>query len=305
MRRLLAFDARAGITLALITAIISGVSVYLNKSAVQGLPNPLVFTTLKNTLVGLVLLLWLAAAWRPAGFRLTRRTAIALGGLAAFGGSLPFLLFFQGLATASAPSAALIHKSLFLWVALLAAGLLHERPGRWTVTGLVLLAAGQLVSGWPKAWGWASGESMILAATLLWTIETVLARRLLPNIPTAIGATARMAGGAAIMWAYLFTSGQAAGAWTLSATQWGWLIVTSILLFGYVTTWYAALKRAPATSVTSVLVLGAVITVGLAATAGGQSPSAKDLIGLVIIAAGVVLSIWTGRRSRHVQLATA
>jgi drug/metabolite transporter (DMT)-like permease len=167
------------------------------------------------------------------------------------------------------------------------------------------LAAGQLISGWPKAWGWANGESMILAATLLWTIETVLARRLLPNIPAAIAAAARMAGGAAIMWGYLFASGQAAGAWTLSATQWGWLILTSVLLLGYVVTWYAALKRAHATNVTSVLVLGAVITAGLAAAAGGQSLAAKDLIGLVIIVTGVAFSVWTSRRSRHVQLAAA
>jgi drug/metabolite transporter (DMT)-like permease len=305
MRRLLAIDTRAGVTLALITAVISGVSVYLNKSAVQALPNPVVFTTLKNSLVGLALVLCLTSAWRPAGFRLTRRMALALGGLALFGGSLPFLLFFQGLATASAPSAALIHKSLILWVAQLAAGLLGERPGRWTFAGLILLAAGQLISGWPKMWGWASGESLILAATLLWTIETVLARRLLPNIPAAVGAAARMAGGAALMWAYLFASGQAAGAWALSPNQWGWLILTSTLLLGYVITWYAALKRAPAMIVTSVLTLGVVITAALAVIAAGQGLATKDVLGLAVIAAGVLLSLRPSRRSAHVQLAAA
>ena len=305
MRRLLAVETRTGIILALVIAVISGVSVYLNKSALQALPNPVVFTTLKNTLVGLALVLCLAATRRPAGFRLTWRTALALGGLALVGGSLPFLLFFQGLATASAPSAALIHKSLFLWVALLATWLLRERPGRWTMAGLVLLAAGQLISGWPKAWGWDSGESLILAATLLWTIETVLARRLLPNIPTAVGATARMAGGAALMWAYLFVDGRAAGAWALSPTQWGWLLLTSALLLGYVTAWYAALKRAPATMVTSVLAFGAVISAGLATALEGQGVAAKDLLGLAVIAAGVLLSLRPRRQSPYVHLAAA
>ena len=45
------------------------------------------------------------------------------------GGSVPFILFFNGLAMASAPSAAFIHKTLFVWVVLLAVPFLGERLG--------------------------------------------------------------------------------------------------------------------------------------------------------------------------------
>ncbi len=307
MRRFTKFGSQTGIALAAATALISGVSVYLNKGAVAALPNPVVFTTLKNTLVGLALVLCLVVTRPPDGFRLSRRTAAALAGLAIFGGSLPFLLFFQGLATASAPSAALIHKSLFLWVALLAGPLLSERAGRWTVAGLSVLAAGQLIAGWPKAWGWGGGESLILMATLLWAVETVIARKLLSDIPAAMGAAARMAGGAVVMWVYLAASGRAAGAWALSPSQWGWLLLTSTLLLGYVSTWYAALKRAPATIVTSILTLGAVVTAVLAAALEGRGLAVRELLGLAFIVIGifgVLLSLRAGQR-RNVQLAAA
>jgi len=288
--------------MALMTALISGVSIYLNKFAVQALPDAVLFTTLKNTLVGLALLVTVAAAVptaeaaRRAVTGVNRRTLWPLLTLAVLGGSVPFLLFFQGLTMASAPSAALIHKSLFLWVALLAAPLLGERPGAWTIVGLGLLAAGQLLNGWPKAWGWGSGESLILLATFLWAVETIVARRVLPQVSTNVAAAARMAGGAAVMWAYRLGSGQASGALALSLDQWLWVGLTSAFLLGYVTTWYAALKRAPATLVTSVLALGAAITAGLSLVFEGKTVSGAPALGLALMIVGAAVLLWRPSR---------
>ena len=53
---------RLGVWLALGTAIISGVSVYLNKFAVTAVPDAVLFTTLKNTVVGLAFLVVLVVA---------------------------------------------------------------------------------------------------------------------------------------------------------------------------------------------------------------------------------------------------
>lgn len=53
---------------------------------------------------------------------------------------------------ASAPSAALIHKSLFIWVALLALPLLGERPGNWQAAEVgdwVLVHAGLMIGTIP------------------------------------------------------------------------------------------------------------------------------------------------------------
>jgi drug/metabolite transporter (DMT)-like permease len=291
-------SVRTGIALAFATASISGISIYLNKFAVQVLSDAVLFTTLKNTLVGLALGGYLlVTVRREQSFNLSPGRWLALVGLALVGGSVPFLLFFQGLALASAPSAALIHKSLFLWVALLAALLLRERLNAWALVGLGLLALGQLLVGWPRAWGWGNGESLILLATLLWAGETILARRLLPDVPTALAAAARMAGGALAMWLYLLGTRGAGGLPTLSPFQWGWVGLTSVFLLGYVTTWYAALKRAPATTVTSVLTLGAVITAGLNLVVEGQGMRAAPLVGLTLMVASLALILGLSRHA--------
>ena len=68
-----------------------------------------------------------------------------------------------------------------------------------------------------------------------------------------------------------------------------WILVTGVLLAGYVGTWFAALRETQATTVTSVLVLAAVVTGALSAAAKGSAPDAGVLAGYLLIASGVVL----------------
>jgi drug/metabolite transporter (DMT)-like permease len=285
-------QSRAGIRLALAAAFISGVSIYLNKAAVTAVGDPLLFTTLKNSIVGGILLVYLASGRVRLG-AVPRRIWPGLAAVAVIGGGAPFLLFFEGLSMASAPSAALIHKSLFIWVALLAVPLLGERPGNWLAAGLGLLAFGQILSGRPGAWGWGAGESLVLLATLLWAVETILVKRLLPELPTAVAAAARMAGGSLLMWGYLLfvRPGSAVG---LTAMGWSWVAITSVLLLGYVSTWYGALKRAPAAIVTGLLPLGAVITAGITVVVDGDSMAGLSVLGLAVLALGGAALIRTG-----------
>jgi len=58
-----------GIYLALITAFISGVSIFVNKFAVGVIKSPLVFTADKNFMVGLLMLviLLVSGKWRSIG----------------------------------------------------------------------------------------------------------------------------------------------------------------------------------------------------------------------------------------------
>ncbi len=290
--------ARTGISLALGTALISGVSIPINKVAVGAIDNVTLFTTVKNSIVGLLLLSLLVVRLGSIDrSSLAARSWTGLGLIAVIGGSVPFLLFFKGLALASAPSAALIHKTLFLWVAIAAVPLLGEKLGRWTYGGLAVLAVGQLIVGWPGGWGWGTGEWMILGATLFWTAETILIKRLLPTLPVTLAATARMAGGAVVMWGWLLVTGQAGGLTALAAADWAWILLTAVLLFGYVTTWYGALSMAPATVVTSVLTLGAVVS-AVISTVQGTLPATRPALGLVVmvVGAGVVAA---GARTRR------
>lgn len=277
--------------LALGAAVISGVSIFVNTFAVAAFPNATLFTTLKNVIVGAALVAVVLVAMRSDVRRLAGRQWAGLGALGVVGGSVPFVLFFEGLARAgSAADAAFIHKTLFIWVAMAALAFLpRERLGAGQIGALGVLIAAQLLIGAPKSAAVGSGELMVFAATLLWSAEIVIARRLLSSISSAVAAAGRMGGGAIVLLGYAGGTGQLTLA--LSPVQWAWLAVTAVLLFAFVSTWYAALERAPATAVTCVLTLGAPITAVLSLVAGRAAPSAPQLAGYVLVVLAVLLFV--------------
>jgi drug/metabolite transporter (DMT)-like permease len=296
-----------GIALAVGAALISGLAVYLNAFGVKQVPDPAVYTTLKNAVAAAVLLALLIVTGRLGEVRTipASRWPLVLA-VGVVGGSVPFVLFFTGLAQASAPSAAFIQKTLFLWVALLALPFLGERVGVTTGLGLAGLLVGQALVLPPKGIAWGTGETMILAATVLWAIETVVVRRLLGTTSSNALAMLRMTLGIALLGAYLLVTGRAGGLAAITPAGWAWVVLTGAILAGYVATWFAALQRAPATVVTSVLVLGAVVTGGLSAVTGGATPNATAVAGygLIVAASGLVI-VWARSAVRQVAVATA
>lgn len=290
---------RWGIALALATATISGVAVFINAYGVKQVPDAAVYTTVKNG-VAAVLLLAFAGLVVPARAvrQLSGREWLGLAVIGVVGGSVPFILFFSGLAVASAPTAAFIHKTLFIWVALLAVPLLGERLGILPIAAMGVLLAGQALAMPPTGIVWGAGETMIAAATLLWSIEVILARRLLLGaVPSPLLGAARLGIGLVVLVGYLAVSGRLGILATLTPNQWFWALVTGLPLAGYVATWVAALKRAPASVVTSVLVLGAPITALLQAVANGAVPAQNALLGqLLIVVAALGLAVLAARR---------
>jgi drug/metabolite transporter (DMT)-like permease len=280
-----------GALLALGTAAISGLSVYLNAFGVKQVPDAAVYTTAKNGIAAF-LLVALALSLRNVTpvRRLDTRGRLGILAIAIVGGSVPFLLFFTGLAMATAPTAAFIHKTLFIWVAVMAVPLLGERLGMIQVGALATLLVGQLLIAPPTGVSWGGGETLILAATLLWSVEVVIAKRLLGNVSASLLGAARMGLGFVILVGYLVVSGKAGGLLALGPEAWFWVLVTGALLAGYVATWYAALALAPATVVTSVLVAAAVVTGVLSAVSKGAAPDIAVVGGYLLVLAGVGLT---------------
>ncbi len=64
---------------------------------------------------------------------------VGLVAVAIVGGSVPFVLFFEGLARATSVHAAFLQKTLVVWVAVLAVPLLSERLGWAQVAAVGLL----------------------------------------------------------------------------------------------------------------------------------------------------------------------
>jgi drug/metabolite transporter (DMT)-like permease len=285
---------RDGLVLALAAALVSGVAVYVNGLAVRHFPSPTVYTTGKNLVAGSILL---AAA--VAHRRWTDRWAMppttarshpgALAAVALIGGAVPFVLFFEGLASASSTDAAFIHKTLIVWAVILAVVVLGERIGAVHLIAIALLVLGHAaLAGGVGALRIGTGELMILAATLCWAVELIIVKRLLSDLaPTTIAAV-RLGGGSAVLLIWVVASGAASELTGLTAAQWSWLALTGPILATFVTVWFAALARARVIDVTAVLVLGAVVT-GLIAVVFDGGEIGGRLTGDGLILAGVIL----------------
>lgn len=248
--------------LALSTAFISGVSNFVNKIAVTGMQDPIAFTTLKNGLVALLLLALLVAArkWREIG-TLTKRQIWQLLLIGIVGGGISFTLFFLGLAQTSAINAALIHKTLFVWVIVFAVPFLGERLRTWQVVGVAAIFLANILVGGFGGFQYNSGELMILAATVLWAVENVLAKIALRDLSAELVAASRITIGVLVLLPLALSRGGKFELLTgMSQQQWLWTGLAAALLFGYVVTWYAALKRAPAVFVATLLVPATLVT---------------------------------------------
>lgn len=289
---------RNGAYLALAAALVSGVSVFVNSFGVKQVSDPFVFTTAKNALVALV---FASLVLTPSAAKeITRLTKKQLGWLLVLGivgGSIPFLLFFYGLREATAPSAAFVHKTLFIWVAILAVTFLGERLGRIQIAALGVLVLGNLVLiGRPAEWALGRAELFVLVATLMWAVEAIVAKRVMSGISVRTAALGRMGFGAIAMLAFLMASGRIDTLASMDGTQFAWVAITSVFLVGYVTSYYAALKHAPATLVSSVLVLGSVITSTLHIVYSGRTYSIEQLIGFILVAVAACLWLYVGAR---------
>lgn len=282
--------------LALTTALISGVSVFFNKFAVGSVPDPILFAMLKNAAVGALLVGLVCALGTGHSLRtLTRTQWGTLGVIGLVGGAVPFALFFTGLAMVPAATGALIHKTLFIWVALLAAFFLRERlsPVQWL--GVALLLAANIVVGGFSGFTGSLGELLILGATLLWAIENIIAKRALVELPSMVVASGRMVFGGLFLLAFLALTGRMGTVATLGADALLWTCVTALFLLGYVLTWYAALKRAPASYVAALLVPAALVTNALSAVFVTHKMSGVQLVQGVLLIVGTVLMVGFAR----------
>lgn len=252
-----------GIYLALVTAFISGVAIFVNKFAVGIITPPLVFTATKNIGVGLLIIGIILAAkkWRHLK-NLTKRESIYLLLIGIIGGSIPFYLFFTGLSEVSAINSALIHKTLVFWVAILAIIFLKEKLSNWQVIAVMLLFGSNFIIGGFKGFAFSNGELLILIATIFWAIENILAKKILPSVDPDIVTSARMGFGSLILMVAAIATAPAAlsKVLTLTPLQWFWMAATAGTLLSYIMCWYRALKLAPAITVTSILVSSTLIT---------------------------------------------
>ena len=167
------YAAAVGMTLAF------GLSFVATKYALHGF-RPLLIAVIRFSLAGA--LLWTVWRLRPVRERVTRSELRQLAVLGFVSLTLYFSLEINGIARTSASAAAILIATIPVFVAVLAALVLHERNGarQWTgvvlsfagVAGLVLLGSGVGVGG-------LVGDLLVLAAALSAAVYNLMARRLL------------------------------------------------------------------------------------------------------------------------------
>ncbi|HZC70772.1 MAG TPA: DMT family transporter [Jatrophihabitans sp.] len=305
-----------GMLLALAAACVSGCTVFVNSYGVAEFSSATVYTTAKNAVAGVVLLAVLVplAMSRTGGrgLELTRpqsgRQLLGLAVVAVVGGGVAFVLFFEGLSRIASDNTALqaqfIQKTLVIWVAVLAVVLLRERVGPLQLVAVAVLVTGQavLAGGGSAVFhiSFGRGEYMVLAATVLWSIETVVAKTLLAALSPWTIALTRMVGGSALLIAWVTITGNASQLLNMSGDQWKWVLATGAGLALYVALWFAALSLAPAVSVTAVLVAAVPVTAVLDAMVKHE-PLRPQLDGQAIVLVGAALAFVATLLTRRLQ----
>jgi len=275
--------------LALAAALVSGVSVFVNGVAVA-LSDPFAYTAMKNA-GALVFVAAVALAF--AGFRHFRRLSLRQWGMLALigviGGSVPFLMFFWGLKLGGAAVSSFIYRSLFIFAGVTGYLVLKETPSpRDVAAGFVVLAGNALLVSGEAAFG--LGQALVLGATLLWAVEYAISRKLMADVhPQAVMAS-RMFFGSVVLLGFLAATGSLGALFTADASVLGWLALASLLLCGFLFTWYNALKNLPLMKACVVFTLGGIVTAALNAVFLGKAVTLVQAAGLVLILGGVLLA---------------
>ena len=291
-----------GILLVTATALISGFSIFLNKYGVSNIDATL-FTGLKNILVGILFFVLIVITKERLSIKnITKQQWPKLVLVGLLGGSIPFLLFFHGLKLTSSLNAGFIHKTLFLYVAFLGILFLKEKLSKKYIFSLVFMMMGLVLFLKIKSFTLNYGDGLILLATLFWSVEIIISKKLLKDLPANIVASARMLLGGGLIWFYLVWQGGYTQLASFGFIEWRWVIVTSLLLFGYVYTFYHGLKYIPAFVATTILTIAVPITallnLGFFRTALGLG----QIIGLIIIfTSGYLVSSKYLGQQKHVN----
>ncbi len=283
-------DRWLGYHLALASAAISGVAIFVSSLGVRLVPDATLYTTIKNGACGAALLVpvLLLRRHRAELRRLGGRDVALLAALAVIGGSVPYVLFFRGLQLTTAGTGSLVNHAQFLVVVLLAVPLLRERLSGFAWLGLGLLAAGTLAGTDLAALKMNQGALLVAASTVLFGGGMVLTRGLLARLGPEVVMSAKMSAGAVGLAGYAAATGHLTGLAGLSLAQWGFMLATGLILVAFTVTTTLALKWAPAVAVASIGMASPPITIGLQVAAGSAlhlSPAALPSAALLVMGA--------------------
>ena len=293
------FENKNGLMLVFFTAIISGFSIFINSIGVKEFESS-IFTFLKNAVVAAFLLGIILGFGNFSELRkLTKKQWLQLLIIGLIGGSIPFLLFFQGLKMTTGTTSGFIHKTIFIFVAIFAIIFLKEKPTKVLMIGTTLLLLGNYFLIKPN-FKFTKWHLLILAAVIFWAAENTYAKYVLKDLSGTIVAFGRMFFGSIFILIFLILTGKISRLTELSTTQIEWVLLTSVLLLLFVFTYYNGLKQIKATTAASVLAIGSPITTLLGWLFSGKTLSLHESIGIFLTISGIVTIIWLSTITKYI-----
>jgi len=270
---------------ALITALISGISIFVNSFGVK-FGDPFIYTTLKNSLAVIFLFssIFLIGKYKEL-LTLNKKQLFRLIGIGIIGGSIPFLLFFYGLKIGTASSASFIYRLLFIFAAGYGIIFLKEKISKNLILGAIIAILGNfLILG--NMFELGLGELLVFLATILWAGEYTISKNTLKELSPQVVSFSRMFFGSLILFGFLFFTGNMN--FTLTAAEIQWTIIASAFLFLFLLSWYSALKYTTLSSATAILTLGGPITTLLSIIFLEKELLITEAIGFLLLTIGTI-----------------
>lgn len=286
-------DEIKGTILILMTAIVSGFSIIINKFFVAEI-DPLVFTATRALLIGLVFLaisIYFSKDNKGHKFKQTSWWSLLLIGI--IGGAFAFWLFFAGLKLTLGGRAAFIHKTLPIYAVILAFVFLKEKISQRQLVAIGVMLLGLVLMELTKLSAeMRIGDFLVLGATVLWAIENTISKKAMLNKESNWVVTfSRMFFGAIVLFAIIFLTGNANLLLTLTSAQIIKIAVSGLLLFMYVLTWYWGLKYINLSKASVILLLSPVISLFLGMVWLGEQVGMLQAIGSLLILVGAYFVI--------------
>lgn len=273
------------------TALISGCSIFVNKFGVKGIDST-VFTFLKNGVVALFLFAIILGFKEFHNLKkLSKKEWLQLLSIGLIGGSIPFVLFFKGLQLSNGAIGSFIHKTMFIFVAVLAIIFLKEKLSKKVMIPAVLLLAGNFLLLKLTSFELSLGALLVLIATLFWSVENIISKHVLKTVEPKVLAFGRLFFGSLFIMVYMVFTDKIALIGSITSAQFGWILISAPFLLLYVITWYTGLKEIKATTATSILLLGSPITTLLSFAFLGSALSVMQAMGILLVLTGIVAMI--------------
>ncbi len=288
-----------GTILVLLTAIISGGAIVINKYFVVRI-DPLLFTAIRALFIGLIFLfisIFVSRIERKKFKKASWKSLLLIG---VIGGGFAFWLFFSGLKLTTAGRAAFLHKTLPIYAVILAFIFLKEKITRKQLIAIGIMIIGLILMQLTKIGTEIRiGDLLVLGATVLWAIENTISKKVMINKESNWVVTfSRMFFGSLLLFSIIFLTGKIDLLLSLTMEQIVYIAVSAMILFLYVLTWYWGLSYINLSKAATILLIAPVISLILGVLWLGEQVFMIQLIGsaLILVGAYIMIRVKSERR---------